>query len=64
MDNQNPDFCKGWPGLYLMDSIEHSRSVCTALTAQTTETKEFMFQNVAYRPTVFRTGPCPFNRKS
>ena len=28
MDNQNPGFCKGWPGLYFMDSIEHSRSVC------------------------------------
>ena len=28
LDNQNPGFCMGWPGLYLMDSIEHSRSVC------------------------------------
>ena len=28
----------------------------TALTAQTTQTEEFMFQNVAYRPTVHRTG--------
>ena len=28
LDNQNPCFCMGWPGLYLMDSIEHSRSVC------------------------------------
>ena len=24
--------------------------------AQTAETEEFMFQNVAYRPTVYRTG--------
>ena len=30
MDNQKPGFCMGWPGLYyLMDSIEHSRSVCS-----------------------------------
>ena len=28
LDNQNPGFYMGWPGLYLMDSIEHSRSVC------------------------------------
>ena len=28
----------------------------TALTAQTAETEEFMFQNVAYWPTVYRTG--------
>ena len=28
----------------------------TALTAQTAPTKEFMFQNVAYWPTVYRTG--------
>ena len=29
LDNQNPSFCMGWPGLYyLLDSIEHSRSVC------------------------------------
>ena len=27
LNNQNPSFCVGWPGLYLMDSIEHSRSV-------------------------------------
>ena len=24
LDNQNPGFCMGWPGLYLLDSIEHS----------------------------------------
>ena len=29
LDNQNPDFCMGWPGLYMLDSIEHSRSVWT-----------------------------------
>ena len=29
----------------------------TALTAQTTQTEEFMFQNVAYWPTVYRIGP-------
>ena len=28
----------------------------TALTAQTAQTEEFMFQNVVYRPTVYRTG--------
>ena len=28
----------------------------TASSAQTTQTEEFMFQNVAYRPTVYRTG--------
>ena len=26
------------------------------LTLQTAQTEEFMFQNVAYRPTVYRTG--------
>ena len=25
-------------------------------TAQTVQTEEFMFQNVAYRPTVYKTG--------
>jgi hypothetical protein len=28
----------------------------TASTAQMAQTEEFMFQNVAYRPTVYRTG--------
>ena len=29
LDNQNPGFCMGWPGLYyLLDSIEHFKSVC------------------------------------
>ena len=28
----------------------------TALTAQMAQTEEFMFENVAYRPTVYRTG--------
>ena len=28
-------------------------------TAQMAQTEEFMFQNVAYRPTVYRTGPSP-----
>ena len=28
----------------------------TALSCQTTQTEEFMFQNVAYRPSVYRTG--------
>ena len=28
----------------------------TAWPAQTAKTEEFMFQNVAYRPTVYRTG--------
>ena len=32
----------------------------TALTAQTAQTEEFMFQNVAYRPTVYRTGTYTF----
>ena len=31
----------------------------TALTAQTAQTQEFMFQNVAYWPTVYRTGDLP-----
>ena len=31
----------------------------TALTAQTATTEEFMFQNVAYWPTVYRTGISP-----
>ena len=29
----------------------------TASTAQMAQTEEFMFENVAYRPTVYRTGP-------
>ena len=28
----------------------------TAWAAKTAQTEEFMFQNVAYRPTVYRTG--------
>ena len=28
----------------------------TTLTAKTAQTEEFMLQNVAYRPTVYRTG--------
>jgi len=28
----------------------------TILTAKTAQTEEFMFQNVAFRPTVYRTG--------
>ena len=31
----------------------------TASTAQMAQTEEFMFQNVAYRPTVYRTGAVP-----
>ena len=30
----------------------------TAWAAQTAQTEEFMFQNVAYRPTVYKTGMC------
>ena len=32
----------------------------TASSAQTAQTEEFMFQNVAYRPTVYRTGHVTF----
>ena len=32
----------------------------TALTAHTVQTEEFLFQNVAYRLTVYRTGDNPF----
>ena len=28
MDNQNPGFCMGWPGLYLLDNIDQLGSVC------------------------------------
>ena len=28
LDNQNPDFCMGWPGLYLLDNIDQLGSVC------------------------------------
>ena len=31
----------------------------TAWAAQTAQTEEFMFQIVAYRPTVYRTGTAP-----
>ena len=30
LDNQNPDFCMGWPGLYLLDNIDQLGSVCSA----------------------------------
>ena len=29
LDNQNPNFCMGWPGLYLLDNINQLGSVCT-----------------------------------
>ena len=32
----------------------------TASSAQTVQTEEYMYQNVAYRPTVYRTGGCTF----
>ena len=32
----------------------------TASTAQISQTEEFMFQHVAYRPTVYRTGVLTF----
>ena len=35
--------------------------IFTALTAQTAQTEEFMFQNVAFRPTVYRTGTQTFD---
>ena len=40
LDNQNPGFCMGWPWLYLLDSIEHSRSVCRKSLACFDEKKE------------------------
>jgi len=33
------------------------------IAAQTAQTEEFMFQNVAYRPTVYRTGDATMYRK-
>ena len=34
LDNQNPGFCMCWPGLYyLLDSIEHFKSVCVGMLA-------------------------------
>ena len=31
LDNQNPGFCMGWPGLYLLlDNIDQLGSVCKA----------------------------------
>ena len=35
----------------------------TALTAQTEQTEEFMFQNVAYWPTVYRNGELGIHEK-
>ena len=29
LDNQNPDFFMGWPGLYLLDNIDQLGSVCS-----------------------------------
>ena len=28
LDNQNPDFCMGWPGLYFLDNIDQLGTVC------------------------------------
>ena len=28
LDNQNPSFCIGWPGLYFLDNIDQLGSVC------------------------------------
>ena len=28
LNNQNPGFCMGWPGLYLMDIIDQLGTVC------------------------------------
>ena len=36
----------------------------TASSAQMAQTEEFMFQNVAYRPTVYRTGTKALSFKS
>ena len=33
LDNQNPGFCMGWPGLYLLDNIDQLGTVCMALLA-------------------------------
>ena len=30
LDNQNPGFCMGWPGLYLLDNIDQLGTVCNA----------------------------------
>ena len=39
-------------------SLEISKIIFSLLTlaAQTAQTEEFMFQNVAFRPTVYKTG--------
>ena len=44
--------------VHIKTSSEHLKSTffLNALTAQTAQTEEFMFQNVVYRPTVYRTG--------
>ena len=36
----------------------------TASTVQIAQTEEFMFQNVAYRPTVYRTGDLFFKENN
>ena len=38
---------------------KNSNPLFSSLTAQTAQTEEFMFQNVAYRPTVYKTGVIP-----
>ena len=30
LDNQNPGFCMGWPGLYLLDNIDQLGSLCSS----------------------------------
>jgi hypothetical protein len=37
LDNQNPGFCMGWPGLYLLDNIDQLGTVCPPPGSSITE---------------------------
>ena len=49
LNNQNPNFCMGWPGLYLMDSIVHSRSVCVCKSPLIDKAKIFFTYQFAVK---------------
>ena len=49
-------FARKKPPLKVAQKNSNPLFSLTALTAQKAQTEEFMFQNVAYWPTVYRTG--------
>ena len=47
LDNQNPSFCMGWPGLYLLDNMDQLGSLCAQMTQKVEfrATKSLLMQN-------------------